>query len=71
MMWATEILKGDYVMAVSQDVKKKEHKRPWQNYKTHKERIYGRDTESTPSLIRMIAFKSIHDLVVTQNWVIH
>lgn len=25
-MWATEILKGDYVMAVPQNVKKKEHR---------------------------------------------
>ena len=27
IMWTMEILKGDYVMAVSQNVKKKEHKR--------------------------------------------
>lgn len=66
-MWATEILKGDYVMAVPQNVKKKEHKESLTNYKTHKERIYGRETESTPSLVRLTVFKSIHDLVVTQN----
>lgn len=66
-MWTMEILKGDYVMAVSQNVKKKEHKRAWQNYKTHKERIYGREKVHQV----LLGFKSIHDLVVTQNWVIH
>lgn len=75
--WERETLNRDYVgnrntkgRLCNGNITKSKKERAQEsltNYKTHKERIYGRETESTPSLVRLTVFKSIHDLVVTQN----